>query len=206
MADIYSRLAAVVKQVAGTDKQTFDFRLMEVVSVDGDTCTAKIDEFEIPDIRLASIVGGAENGILVTPAKGSIVAVADLSCGQLRELLVVGYSEIDSVQIHRESMTITADTDKVRLEVGKTSLELTDTMASFNGGKKEGLVVAGSLQQKLNTIEQDINDLKRQFAQWTPTNPEEPDASALKVLLGVWAATPIEKTKQSDIENTAVKH
>ena len=88
-----------MRKVAGTDKMQFNFLSMEVVSVNGDLCCAKVGDFEIPGIRLAAISGGSAKGILITPTVGSVVLVADLSAGELRELAVIGYSEIDSVRI-----------------------------------------------------------------------------------------------------------
>ena len=97
--DNLSKIKELTRKVAGTDQQRFNFRLMEVVSVEGDTCSAKMGNTTIPRIRLAAIVGGAAGGIRITPAPGSIILVADLSCGELRELAVVGYSEIESIEI-----------------------------------------------------------------------------------------------------------
>ena len=95
--DNASRIKQLLQQITGTEQSVFLFHPMEVVSVEGDTCRARHNGLEIPDIRLAAIEGGASGGLLLKPAVGRIVLVADLSCGELRECAVVGYSEIESL-------------------------------------------------------------------------------------------------------------
>lgn len=151
--DKSSKIRELLRKVSGTDKPLFNFRLMEVVSVDGDLCTAKIDEFEIPDIRLTSIEGGSENGILITPSVGSIVTVADLSCGELRELAVVGYSEIDSIRMHKGSTTVTMDGKAVDIEVGGSTVHVEDGKIQFNGEDNGGLVKIEELRQSLQSLQ-----------------------------------------------------
>lgn len=150
--DKSSTIRELLRKVSGTDKPLFNFRLMEVVSVEGDLCTAKIDEFEIPDIRLAAIEGGSENGILITPSVGSIVTVADLSCGELRELAVVGYSEIDSIRMHKESTTVTMDGKAVDIEVGGSTVHVEDGKIQFNGESNGGLVKIEELRDSLDSL------------------------------------------------------
>ena len=151
--DKSSTIRELVRRISGTDKPLFNFRLMEVVSVDGDLCTAKIDEFEIPDIRLASIEGGSENGILITPTEGSIVVVADLSCGELRELVVVGYSEIASLRIRKEDTTVTLDGKAVDIKVGGSTVHVEDGKIQFNGEDNGGLVKIEELRQSLQSLQ-----------------------------------------------------
>ena len=46
--DKYSQIAALLREITGTRKPCFAFWLMEVVSVDGDTCSARIGDLVIP--------------------------------------------------------------------------------------------------------------------------------------------------------------
>lgn len=158
--DKNSKIRELIRKISGTDKPLFNFRLMEVVSVDGDLCTAKIGEFEIPDIHLASIKGGSENGILILPAIGSIITVADLSCGELRELTVCGYSEIDSIRIHKEDTTIMLDSKTVDIKVGNSTVSIEGGKIRFNGEENGGLVKIGELRDSLNSLKNYCETLK----------------------------------------------
>lgn len=150
--DKSTQIRSLLRSIAGTDKPSFSFRLMEVVGVDGDLCRAKMDDFEIPDIRLSSIDGGSENGLLVVPAKGSIILVADISCGNLRELCAVGYSEVESIRFHHGKTTMTADADGVTVEVGGSKLRIEDNRMTFNDGANHGLVKVEELKRSLESI------------------------------------------------------
>ena len=147
-----TQIRDLLRSIAGTDKPLFSFRLMEVVGVDGDLCRAKMDDFEIPDIRLSSIDGGSENGLLVVPAKGSIILVADISCGNLRELCAIGYSEIESIRFHQGKTTITADADGATVEVGNSKMHVEDGKITFNDGANHGLVKVEELKRTLESI------------------------------------------------------
>lgn len=155
-----TQIRSLLRSIAGTDKPSLSFRLMEVVGVDGDLCRAKIDDFEIPDIRLSSIDGGSENGLLVVPAKGSIILVADISCGNLRELCAVGYSEVESIRFHQGKTTVTADAEGAAVEVGGSKLRIEDDRITFNDGANHGLVKVEELKRSLESLKTYCETLK----------------------------------------------
>lgn len=82
------------------------------------------------------------------------------------------------------------------------SVDKVDTI-TVHGGKQGGLVLAPSLVEKLNALEDDINNLK-QAIKSAPTVPNDGGSSFKSGLQG-WAGTALTKTKQSDIENSKVK-
>lgn len=70
----------------------------EVVSVESETCTVRVaGRVTVGDVRLNASADGNGGNILVKPAVGSMVLMADLSGGDLRELVVTAWSEIDTV-------------------------------------------------------------------------------------------------------------
>ena len=125
---------------------------MEVVSVEGDTCRARHNGLEIPDIRLAAIEGGTSGGLLLKPAAGSIVLVADLSCGELRECAVIGYSEIESLTYRHGDTSVEANGNAVSVAAGDMRVKVTAEGVEINGGKQGGLVLASALRRSLESI------------------------------------------------------
>ncbi len=216
--DKSSKIKGLIRSITGTDRPSFGFRLMEVVSVEGDLCRAKIDNLEIPDIRLSSINGGSRNGLLVTPATGSIILVADLSCGNLRELCAVAYSEIESVRFHQGDTTITADGEKTEVVVGGSYILVNNGKIKLFGGKENkeknkeeendksngGLVKVKELTSKINALEASLNDLKSVFGTWTPAAQD--GGAALKGAITDWASKELTVTQRTDIENPKVTH
>ena len=145
--DNASKIKQLLQQITGTEQSVFLFRPMEVVSVEGDTCRARYNELEIPGIRLAAIEGGADGGLLLKPATGSIVLVADLSCGELRECSVIGYSEIEALTYRHGDTTVTMNGNNVSATVGRMQLKVTADGVEINGGKQGGLVLAAALRR-----------------------------------------------------------
>lgn len=82
------------------------------------------------------------------------------------------------------------------------SMDKADTI-TIHGGKQGGLVLAPSLVEKLNALEEDLNNLK-QAIKSAPTVPND-GGSSFKAGLQGWAGASLSKTKQSDIENSKVK-
>lgn len=203
--DKTTRIRSLLRSIAGTDKTVFDFRLLEVTAVDGDLCRAKLGDLEIPDIRLSSVAGGSENGVLAVPAVGSVILAADLSCGNLREMNVVACSEVESIRYHQGKTTLTADAEGVTVEVGDSKLRIEDGKITFNDGDNHGLVKVEELTKKLNTLEQEINDLKLVLLTWQPS--QMPDSGAtLKTATAEWAGKQLNTTRRQDLENDKITH
>lgn len=176
--DTYAEIARAIKAITGGNGGTALFTA-EVKSVEGETCTVLVGELEVPDVLLTPADEGADGKLVITPKVGSQVTVADLSGGELRQLAVVHWGEV-------EKMSLTAD-----------SIEL-------NGGDNGGLVKIEALTDKINNIEKDINKLKQAFTTWVPV-PQDGGAS-LKGGVASWAAQQLVQTQVSDLEDDKITH
>jgi len=199
-----SHIRELLRKITDTDHATFDFMPMEVKSVDGDLCVCLLDDLEIPDVRLVAIPDGSANGLLITPKTGSVVMVADLTAGTLRDLMVVQYTEIESVRFHQGDTTVTADGQKVTVEVGNSTVEVKNGLIKFNDGGNNGLVISQATADKLNAIESDINDLKTAMTGWVPV-PQDGGA-ALKGVIATWLGQQLTPTMAKDLENEKITH
>ena len=121
--DTYAEIARAIKAMTGGNGGTALFTA-EVKSVEGETCTVLIGELEVPDVLLTPADEGADGKLVITPKVGGQVTVADLSGGELRQLAVVHWGEV-------EKIILTAD-----------SIEL-------NGGDNGGLVKIEALTDKI---------------------------------------------------------
>jgi len=218
--DNISKIKELLRDICGANKRTSGFWMMEIVSVEGDLCTAKINDFEIPNIRLSTIQNGSENGILITPTEGSIVLVADLSGGLLRELAVIGYTEIDSLHIHKEDTTIFADAEKVYVEVGESRLEIVDgqmdmeigessvsltkDLIELNKGSNGGLIQIEELTDKLNDLTKAVNALVDSYNGHTHIGSCSVGPVTTEIPLA--QASPAASFKSSDYENPKITH
>ena len=120
----------------------------KVESVDGETCTVSVGDLKLTGVRLRSVVNGEASKLLITPKTGSYVTVIDLS-GELRETEVLGYSEIEAIDIDTGSdININCN--------GDTNIDCKGTI-NFNGGNNDGLVQINKLTEKLNQLVQKFN-------------------------------------------------
>lgn len=74
----------------------------------------------------------------------------------------------------------------------------------INGGSQGGMVKIQELTSKLNTLEREINDIKRVLSSWTPV-PNDGGAS-LKASVASWAGKQLVLTRREDYEDNKVKH
>ena len=160
----------------------------KVESVEDETCTVSIGDLKLTGVRLRSVVNGEASKLLVTPKQGSFVTVIDLS-GELRETEVIGYSEIEAIDIETGS--------DININCNGT--------VTFNGGQHEGIVIAEEIRKKLNNLESEINTLKGIFTNdWTPI-VYDGGASLKAIVVAKWGKKII-ATKPEELRNDKIKH
>lgn len=168
-----------IRTIAGKGNGGGLFLVGEVKSVDGESCTVDVAGLEIDEVRLAAVNDGADGKLLLTPKEGSMVLLADMSGGTLRDLAVVGFTNVEKIEATIEQITL-------------------------NGGDNGGLVNIKDLTNKLNNLEKDINKLKQAFTTWVPV-PQD-GGSSLKAGVASWAAQQLVQTQVSDIEDDKITH
>jgi hypothetical protein len=179
-----------IKQLSGTfNKDFIAFIECTVDSVDTDAqtcdCTAISGQAEtaIPNVKLSA---EANNGILITPTVGSTVIVG---LSERAGAFVIMYEDLDVYQI----------------AINTTAFLMNDGLIQFNDGSFDGLVKVVELTEKLNNIENLVNDLILKFNTHT---------HVLTLSAGTGTAAPttttetdtLTPTNQSEIENTAITH
>ena len=186
--DIYGQIAQAIKNIAGIKMNSAIIFPAVVKQVDGASCTVTIGNLDISDVRLRAVINDDTDHILRIPKKHSQVLVADMSGGEFRELVVIEQSQ----------------TEKVDITIGQTTLVIQDGEITINGGNNGGLINIKQLTTKINTIEQDLNNLKTVLTSWTPIAQD--GGAALKSAVATWAGEQLVQTKDSDYEDTTIKH
>ena len=177
--DKSKEIKEAIKSIVGVPGMMFVMGKVE--SVGDETCSVKIaDRIVINDVRLNASADGNADNILIKPKVGSMVMMADLSGGELRSLVVISFSALESMTVKFEGEVV------------------------INGGENEGLVKVKELTEKLNAIENDINNLKSIFSSWVPVVYD--GGASLKLAATDWASKTLTKTTQKDIENDMIKH
>lgn len=173
-----------IRQVAENNSR--DLTVAKVVAVNGRECEVQpLDgSAAMKHVRLNADIKG-DQGIVVEPAKGSVVLVAHIS-------------ENDHVVV------MCSEVERVKVVVGQSSYEIKDDVILFNDGDNDGVVNIKPLVKKLNALEDDLNSLKNLFKTWVPAPSD--GGTALKTLVSTWFSKTLSKTTKSSIEDVKVKH
>ncbi|WP_294591568.1 hypothetical protein [uncultured Rikenella sp.] len=144
-------------------------------------------------------------GLVAFPKVGSFVVVGFVAEGSAGVVLLTDEVESIEMTISEQSARITADENSVCIRMGNdTCAELTSEGITLNGGGFGGTIKAEQLTARLNAIENDLNQLKKIFAEWTPS-PQDGGAT-LFVRSVIWSTSPLRLTQRTDYENEKVKH
>lgn len=106
--------------------------------------------------------------------------------------------------IQRRQLYQVDQCDKILIKIGSDiTLQIDANGFVFNGGNLDGMVKVNSAVDRLNKIEQDINNLKIAFSTWVVVAQD--GGAALKVAASTWFAQQLTQTVKSDIENDKIK-
>lgn len=119
---IDKEIKEVLQKIGGNSDAGGVFVIAEVVKVADETCDVKIDSLQLSDVRLAAVVDGNTNNLIVKPKVGSKVLLADFGEGSLRDMAVIGCSEIDSVHVVMNKIEILIENGKVSIKNDQYSL------------------------------------------------------------------------------------
>lgn len=190
-------------------EETFFPVTVKEVNEDEFTCTVLFDdELEYADVRLRSIIDPEKQGFCFIPTVGSMVQVGRIAKSE--QLFVALFSDIDKIiYVSPEQTTSVLVTEqKVEIISGDRSLLIDgeNGLIVFNANDKDSFATdINKLTERLNTIEKDINDLKKVMGQtWTPVSMD--GGAALKVASATWAGKTIQETKVDDIKDELIKH
>lgn len=187
--NVYGQIAQAIRSIAGVQTGSATIFPAVVKQTDGSTCTILIGDLEVSDVRLRAVINNEQDQLVCTPKQNSQVLVADMSGGEFRELVVIAYSEIETID----------------LTIGQTTLQLEDGKITINGGNLGGLVKIQELTDKLNNL---IDWCKNHTHSGVITAVSGGSGAPAVGTTGNTAAPTSAPTdfNKSDYEDTAVKH
>lgn len=174
----------IIKEFLGREK--IYSQPCSVLSVDDSTRTCQLEPINGDAERKGRLQASLSlsEGFYIKPAVGSKVTITFIN--NLTGI-ITSYSEIDSIEIKISDKQFNIDSSEV----------------SFNGGSNGGMVIPQDLVDKLNIIEDDINDLKTAISGWVPI-PND-GGGALKTATASWYGSSLTNTVLGDVENTGIK-
>jgi uncharacterized protein YdaL len=151
--DVYEQIAEKLR-----GKPTNIWFVAKITAVENDSCSLDIEGLEITNVRLAAIIDDSKTKLQITPTVGSTVLVADLSSGNMTDLVITKFSEITSINLKTEKGTELEITDKIK--INNTTVEISGDKITFNGGENGGVPVSPAVQENLNSLKSYCEALK----------------------------------------------
>jgi hypothetical protein len=152
-------------------------------------------------IGTISDINDTERSCIITPINGDserkMRLQASLNIAEGLYIKPVDGSKVMFVYLNSETGVITcfSHIDSINLDVQNN--------ITINGGNLGGLMKITESVDKLNIIEDSLNDLKNAISAWTPVPSD--GGAALKTSLTTWLAQVITNTTVSDLENQKIK-
>ena len=175
-----TKIIDIIRKAAGThDQKLSSMVVCEVTAVDVQTrtCTCTpVGGTNSSDITNVLLMAVLDDGLLLVPEVGSNVII---QYSPLNQPYVAMFGAISQAFL------------------------ITTNGIQFQGGEMGGLVMLLPLLQKINDLEEAVNDLKTIITDWTPV-PDD-GGLALKTAATAWAAEQMVITERSDLENTSIK-
>lgn len=130
--DAYRKIGEYFKAVGQQGLQA-TIAAADVVKITGESCTVKMGDLQLTDVRLKATVNGEENKILLLPKVGSKVLVGSLT-GDMRDLCVLKIDEIEKVvyQQRETKILIDATQNSIKCDAAGTLIELKEKVRVEN--------------------------------------------------------------------------
>lgn len=136
-----------IRAIAETGSSLWQFTGHIKESSDND-CIVTVGDIDLSGVRLCSI--DTNGSLIIKPAKGSPVTVADLSGGKLRDLVLIKVDDPERILYNRQGLVVDIDSKAGKVDVKNSSTSLTkildalyDLLKSFKvmtpQGPSEGL-------------------------------------------------------------------
>ena len=123
MEDALERIIRLI-QSNGQNALFVSVGICKNIDINNRTCDIEIDsDLTLLKCRLNAVVSDYKNNVLIIPKEGASVAFVPIE-GKLTDVLVIAYSEIDSVQIKAGESEIEIDESAIKINAGTGTISM----------------------------------------------------------------------------------
>lgn len=122
-----------IEAIKGLQPDKWAFNVAEVISSNGNTCTVRVGDTELPDVRLSPTADGK---IIMHPRPGSYVLIGSQSGGWVN-CYVLACDEVAKIELTHEGLTIEIDAETGLIDIHNNTVsvgglfkELADLLAT----------------------------------------------------------------------------
>jgi len=144
--DKWAKVAEMLKKIGDPKGDIFFYA--EVTKITGDTCSAKVGDLELTDVRLRATDDNNKDKLMLTPKINSKVIVG-ANHGDLRDLVVIKVDDPAKIYYKHNKVTIDIDGDSGKIKI--------------NGGDLGGLIKIEELVKRFNKLEDYVKNFKTKY-------------------------------------------
>jgi hypothetical protein len=126
----YKKLAEALQNLAADSIIHMPLINAEVISVENESCTVKIDDVEIDEVRLKATINGTSNKVLLKPKVGSMVLIGSLT-GDLKDLAVLNIDELEKLQYEQDGLLVEIDSTDAKIKIANADTSLYELLQSL---------------------------------------------------------------------------
>ncbi|MBQ9255012.1 MAG: hypothetical protein IJ180_09605 [Bacteroidales bacterium] len=97
--DNYTQIRKALQDICRQEGNNYVFTA-DVQKVEGQMCEVVVGDLVLSEVRLCSVIDGNDNNLVIEPKENSKVLVMDMSGGQMRDLVVIKVSEVESISVN----------------------------------------------------------------------------------------------------------
>jgi hypothetical protein len=168
-----------IRKIAGTHNPGSVFLPAQVLNIYDETCDVQYGDLIITDVRLGAVIDGNANNLIIKPVKNSMVLIADLGFGEMRDFKVIAWSEIDTIAMVINGITL-------------------------NGGDLGGLTKTLELKDQLAKMTARIDGIMNAIKNGVTVAQDGGASLKTSIVTALDALT--EKEDFSNIEDAKIKH
>jgi hypothetical protein len=183
-----------IKKIGGSPRPFIQVGAVQSVDWAKRTCVVKLPNgLEFENVRLRAVANEKKEGVCLKPKKDSQVTIAEVD-GRETQLEVIGYTEVDAIEVLMQDIELTIEDGKVKLKAKEIII---------NDGDNKGVPILDKLVSRFNDLEKALTQIKTVFASHThtcaaPASSSSPPASPLTYT--------VPTSKGADFENKKVQH
>lgn len=130
---------------------------------------------------------------------GRLQASLNLTEGLYIKPVVDSFVQLTWINEITGTITQFSEIEEIDITIGGSSFNIIDGQVTFNGGNLGGLAVPSLVADRLNLLEDDINNLKTSFSSWVVAAND--GGAALKAATATWYSSQLTQTQENDINN-----
>ncbi|MCX6281473.1 MAG: hypothetical protein NTU51_05895 [Bacteroidetes bacterium] len=182
------QIAKFVEAFRRLKKKGDCFFYATVTEITGNTCSAKLGDLELTDIKLKATTRDDEDKLILTPKVGSSVI---LGCNDedLRDVMIIKVDDPEKIFYKHKDITIDIDGSSGNIVINK--------------GDNGGLINIEKLVDRLNSIEDYVKQFRTKYD--SHTHPETGTATSPPLSTGLMNIDPT-KSERDPLEDKKVKH